>query len=100
MNPKYTFGAVGSIPRKDEAETLYPFRYAVQGRGPFPFDMLRRDEAYPASEGDASHMSAAFDDRARTVNLASWHDRRTWFPLELRWQSFGWDIVFFQGEYL
>jgi hypothetical protein len=67
--------------------------YSVSGRGDFPVDMLRYDNAIPTKESDASkiapsrwHGIEAFDER--TVELKS-----EFYPTEGRWNSFGWKIV-------
>lgn len=59
-------------------------RYRVSGRGPFPFDMLRYDQAWPENTLDA-HRMAAMD--RRTLLMQS--DRR---PTVERWASFGWTV--------
>jgi len=68
-------------------------RYVVEGRGPFPLDMLRRDCAEPASEEDRLAIEAASGDapatgRRRIALVTS--ERRT---LDERWESFGWRVV-------
>lgn len=64
----------------------------ISGRGPFPFDMLRYDEAFPATTGDAqrmgninSHWVTGYDITTWTLQIAT-HKRD--FTVE-RWASFG-----------
>lgn len=69
------------------------FKFTVVGSGVFPFDMLRYDQCWPASENDSaaiertsrrgSHM------RDEKITLASNIDRTT----GARWVSFGWRVV-------
>ena len=72
--------------------------YTVEGRWPFPTDMLRRDGAKPASvyeagliEGLSGDMGP--DDRCalRRIHLISEDVRGA--PLTARWESFGWRVV-------
>ena len=58
------------------------YKYTVFGRGPFPFDMLRYDEAWPRETMDALKL-AAMDRRA--ITLVGNGE-----PTEARWASFGW----------
>ena len=63
-------------------------RYIVEGSGEFPFDMLRRDRAFPADIASAKAMGERnglrrvelITARARDVNVK-------------RWDSFGWRVV-------
>ena len=64
----------------------------ISGRGPFPFDMLRYDEAFPASTGDARKMGNIPDHQhflreyeVWTLQIAT-HKRDF---TEARWNSFG-----------
>lgn len=58
--------------------------FYVQGRGQFPFDMLRRDRCFPATEADAGKLGERWT--WRTVELRT--DLREFTPA--RWSSFGW----------
>jgi hypothetical protein len=60
-------------------------KFKVSGRGPFPFDMLRYDEAWPVETMDALKL-AAFDRREITL-LANRE------PTVARWESFGWLVT-------
>lgn len=61
--------------------------YTVEGRGEFPFDMLRRDCAWPASTMDACLLSGT---ERRRVTLTATKAR---FVAVGRWSSFGWNVV-------
>jgi hypothetical protein len=64
----------------------YRFDYEVSGVGHFPADMLRHDQAWPASEFDSGKISQSTYD-ARTVRLTGLND-----PTVGRWESFGWAV--------
>ncbi len=62
------------------------YTYQVVGRGEFPWDMLRYDCAYPASEDDAYKMNKLGE---RTVTLRT-HVQ----PISaVRWSSFCWQLL-------
>ena len=60
-----------------------PNTFVVEGNGPFPWDMLRYDGAYPSRERDTGTMRCSHERRA--VKLCS---RRP--PTVKRWRSHGW----------
>jgi hypothetical protein len=67
--------------------------YSVIGRGHFPVDMLRYDNAIPTKEEDAGKIApskwadeSAFD--IRKVELKS-----EFYPTNGRWESFGWRVL-------
>lgn len=65
------------------------FTYTVEGFGDFPWDMLRRDRCWPATEDRDSYGLRPASVRRRvalTTNLDS-------APLVERWASFGWRVV-------
>lgn len=64
-------------------------RFIVEGRGPFPLDMLRHDEAWPRTETDANIAQDAERER-RSVTLLS---GRVTGPTHGRWASFGWPVI-------
>ncbi len=63
--------------------------FAVEGKGPFPMDMLRYDACHPA---DPDSAMALYSDRReqRKVKLRSYVVRQ---PTAGRWSSFGWSVV-------
>lgn len=69
------------------------FKFTVEGSGPFPFDMLRYDQCWPATENDSAKIERTTrrgaHSRAETIRLASNIDRTT----GARWVSFGWKVV-------
>lgn len=76
-------------PKKEYRKT----EIVVRGNGNFPFDMLRYDNAAPASSEDASsiaNIDEAFVYRDVKLNRFSYEgDKAT----EGRWRSFGWVVV-------
>ncbi len=78
--------------------TRKTFYFAAVGRGVFPFDMLRYDQAFPATEGEDSPKLAvglygvdeAFKKPRVVVLCVNWekHYRNT----PGRWESFGWRV--------
>lgn len=60
------------------------YSYVVEGSGPFPLDMLRYDESFPASELDAGII---LDRGRREIMLRSYSE-----PQPARWSSFGWTV--------
>lgn len=69
----------------------YTHRVTVEGRGEFPWDMLRKDRCYPRTEAD-SHAMATNTNTTRRVTLVH-TGGRWWMPVFLRWASFGWHVV-------
>lgn len=60
------------------------FSYTVAGMGKFPFDMLRYDQAWPASESESYALA---ERTKRSIKIQGM--RR---PTTKRWQSFGWTV--------
>ena len=72
----------------------YAFRFAVEGRGAFPLDMLRYDRCFPRSETDANIAQDHENIRTvRKVELTALERPSYWQPCEGRWESFGWRVV-------
>lgn len=76
--------------------------YTVEGRWPFPLDMLRHDDAKPATAADetliqqlaADHCESPIDIMQRyQVNLVRVPLNRWNFPNGARWKSFSWNVV-------
>ena len=76
------------------------FHYAVTGRWPFPADMLRRDDAKPATPADAELVERLSGEFApdgtdflatHTVNLVMPEAARR-RPNTARWESFDWQV--------
>lgn len=68
--------------RYDEAHT-----FIVEGRGEFPFDMLRHSSAWPADTTSA--LALGRRDRRRVALTA----RTLRYVVPERWESFGWRVV-------
>lgn len=64
---------------------------AAVGRGEFPFDMLRYDNCFPATEAHDSGALVTTDNGLRVVVLKRWRVAGSWTPA--RWESFGWKLV-------
>lgn len=66
------------------------FVFTVEGRGEFPFDMLRYDQAWPHSEfNDSPQLRGGIEAPLRQVTLRC--DGNP--PTVGRWQSFGWKVI-------
>lgn len=68
------------------------WQYRVTGPGDLPYDMLRYDASYPASERDAARATHHPGDGRRTVTLEHRGVHRGWAPNVARWASFGWAV--------
>ena len=79
------------VERATEQDTRYTFRFKVRGSGTFPFDMLRRDGAFPSSELDSYTIASGAS--LRVVSLTAHHERKLWLPTFDRWKSFGWHVL-------
>lgn len=68
------------------------YEYTVEGRGEFPFDMLRYDQCWPKRESeDVVNMAPSHPGmrrEVRRVTLVGTHS-----PTEGRWESFGWKVL-------
>lgn len=82
------------------------FHYAVTGRWPFPPDMLRYDDARPATDADLAlveRLSGEVSpdgpdaDAVQTVNLIMPEAGRR-RPNAARWESFGWQVPGDEGR--
>lgn len=74
--------------------TEQTFRYTVQGRWPFPADMLRHDNSHAASLHDQETVVALSDELVcgldGEVRIRLTGDQ---LPNMARWESFGWKVV-------
>lgn len=71
-------------------------RYRVHGVGPFPIDMLRREQSYPADLGEShvieeSHKRGVHE--AYDVILHRQGTSRTWAPQSPGWELQGWKVI-------
>jgi len=69
------------------------FHYTVEGNDPFPFDMLRYEQAWPANNEDAIKLGFRRVNGNFFVNLIGVLD-----PTSGRWESFGWRIIEYRGK--
>lgn len=68
-------------------------RFTVRGNYPFPTDMLRRDQCYPATEQDAVTLRELCENARspdRDISLISGHGAG---PSVKAWESFCWVVV-------
>lgn len=74
-----------------KAKKFFEWFLVVEGRGPFPVDMLRYDSAFPYREEDSSKCALVYQ-KSRAIVLC----RRGVNESEgtsARWASFGWTVV-------
>jgi hypothetical protein len=64
-----------------------PHTFIVEGRGEFPFDMLRREHAWPTDTASALVMGGRC---LRRVAITASQLRHVTHG---RWESFGWKVV-------
>ncbi len=72
------------------AEKLFYYTFKVQGRGPFPCDMMRTDRCW-AADGDT--LPSEYSSDVITIKMATWQRQKYWEPTVGRWSSFGWSVV-------
>lgn len=70
----------------------YVHKITVEGAGQFPIDMLRYDQAFPASEADSAIISQQADQRVVNLERISGVNIPAGATLG-RWASFGWRVV-------
>lgn len=80
---------------KKKAQKVFVSKLVVEGRGPFPLDMLRYDGCMAWDEQNTSMMTSTlfeYPSPARRVTLrrACPNDRDAEVG---RWNSFGWNII-------
>ena len=63
----------------------------VEGAGEFPFDMLRYDCCYPATETDSRLMRGGSQEATRTLRLIMRSGNG--HPTPARWLSYGWTVL-------
>lgn len=67
--------------------------YAIAvGAGPFPFDMLRYDHCFPASESYSGEMGRDHYNHERVVIVARYRPQPGHWTVD-RWKSFGWELI-------
>lgn len=91
--------------QRNKVGVCYLYKACVSGSGPFPWDMLRYDGCYPASEHDVFHMVGVKQEVDRTtyedlkpvtrhVNLICVTTARISTPFtRKKWESFGWTLT-------
>lgn len=68
--------------------------FVVRGTGPFPFDMLRFDECWPAGIEDAAAIEALASASVAEVRNIILHTHKLTAPTHKRWESFCWTVLF------
>jgi len=63
--------------------------YVVEGSGSFPYDMLRYDRSYPATENDSALLERG---GYRSVTLVSNSEYAGKDSSATRWSSFCWSV--------
>jgi hypothetical protein len=71
---------------------VYLYTYTVGGTPSFPFDMLRYDQCWPASQEDAARIDRAGPQPGRKAAAFSITLHSHKLPTEGRWRSFGWSL--------
>ena len=71
----------------------HSFRFIVEGRGIFPYDMLRYDRCMPDRPEDTVTMVCSEPDALRQVKLVHYNPVSAWDPHTARWESFGWKVI-------
>lgn len=73
------------------------FDFEVQGRYPFPVDMLRYDRCCPLGSDDAQAIYSSIADQGTketfTIRLRAYAASGFTEPSAERWTSFGWSVV-------
>ena len=68
------------------------WEFTVEGNGEFPWDMLRYDRCWPASEDQivalAPYHRGELFKNTRQVKMRGLNE-----PTPARWESFGWKVV-------
>ena len=72
--------------------------FTVEGRGAFPFDMLRYDNCFPDTSEDAfaiaETMLKNIPQAVRRIALRSQHNKLKGHEITpARWASFGWHVI-------
>jgi hypothetical protein len=75
----------------------YVQTFEVEGRFPFPVDMLRYDYCYPVREAEDSYNIAASIRRDTNgpvrIKLRRTIEHKGNLPTSGRWSSFGWTVI-------
>mgnify|MGYP001613391845 CR=1 FL=1 len=83
------------------AKTHLRTEITVQGKGPFPIDMLRYDDCTPATEVNARHIQRSYEREAWKeatqieLHRFSFDGRKA---TTARWASFGWKVIADSGR--
>ena len=78
------------LPRPKGMRRKDPFYFVVQGRGIFPEDMLRYDQAWAVTGTNIGPDPEHVVQKERSVILASWEKA---VPSLQRWSSYGWVVT-------
>jgi hypothetical protein len=64
--------------------------FTVEGRGDFPYDMLRYDLCWPASQQDSRFIASTGHPNLQPPKICL---KGLKAPTPARWESFGWKVV-------
>lgn len=74
---------------------IIPITFTVEGKGPFPIDMLRYDGVVPSSETDSARIERSLTGEGsshKSISLTKPNGYSYWIPTGNRWKSFGWTV--------
>lgn len=77
-------------------KTVYEWLIVVEGRGDFPFDMLRYNSCFPLEETDANRIERSTERRRIVLCRRSANDDP---GTPARWESFSWKVLLGTTEY-
>lgn len=75
-----------------KASKIYVFHLTVEGKGQFPYDMLRYDRCVPKTGDDVYNMNTS-SLYLRQVHLQMYSANKNG-PTKDRWESFGWKVFY------
>lgn len=67
--------------------------FYVEGTSPFPLDMLRYDNCFPADQESVEQMTPNGLAGIRLVRLKRYISTKDQMPTSARWASFGWKVL-------
>lgn len=83
----------------------YVEHFVVEGRYPFPVDMLRYDACYPSDAESATNIAASINPeqnhqlpKGETFKVTLTATTPRFVPTEGRWESFMWKVTEINGE--
>ena len=76
----------------------HEIHFTVRGSGAFPYDMLRYDRCFPASERESAGLACPYhgpesSKRDVQITAVNYDGNNATAPTERRWNSFGWKVL-------